>query len=78
MTKFLAIENKMRKQGKHSMADLLDKAYETEYIEVSHVQGKYYGIEVFVKLSSDEEQLDSLGVYYISEKIWEKVENSEV
>lgn len=64
VAKFQAVEAKMRKAGKHSMIQVLDFAKEVKFNEVMHKVGAYYGIEVVA-------DGDSIGTYYIAEKIWE-------
>lgn len=64
VAKFQAIESKMRKSGKHSMVQVLNFAKEVKFNEVMHKVGAYYGIEVIA-------DGDSIGTYYISEKVWE-------
>ncbi|MCE2265860.1 hypothetical protein GPX01_08835 [Streptococcus thermophilus] len=64
LAKFQAIEAKMRKAGKHSMVQVLNFAKEVKFNEVMHKVGAYYGIEVIA-------DGDSIGTYYISEKVWE-------
>lgn len=64
LAKFQAVEDKMRKAGKYSMIQVLDFAKEVKFNEVMHKVGAYYGIEVIA-------DGDSIGTYYISEKVWE-------
>lgn len=64
LAKFQAVEAKMRKAGKHSMIQVLDFAKEVKFNEVMHKAGAYYGIEVVA-------DGDSIGTYYIAEKVWE-------
>ena len=54
----------MRKAGKYSMIQVLDFAKEVKFNEVMHKEGAYYGIEVVA-------DGDSIGTYYIAEKVWE-------
>lgn len=63
LAKFQAVEDKMRKAGKYSMIQVLDFAKEVKFNEVMHKAGAYYGIEVIA-------DGDSIGTYYISEKVW--------
>ena len=58
-----AVEAKMRKAGKYTMADLLGQAKKVEFNEVMHKEGAYYGIEVIADGSN-------FGTYYIAEKAW--------
>jgi hypothetical protein len=58
-----AVETKMRKAGKYTMADLLGQAKKVEFNEVMHKEGAYYGIEVIADGSN-------FGTYYIAEKVW--------
>lgn len=53
----------MRKAGKHSMVQVLNFAKEVKFNEVMHKVGAYYGIEVIA-------DGDSIGTYYIAEKVW--------
>lgn len=64
LAKFQAVEEKMRKAGKYSMIQVLDFAKEVKFNEVMHKEGAYYGIEVVA-------DGDSIGTYYIAEKVWE-------
>ena len=64
LAKFQAVEAKMRKAGKYSMIQVLDFAKKVKFNEVMHKVGAYYGIEVIA-------DGDSIGTYYISEKVWE-------
>lgn len=64
VAKFQAVEAKMRKAGKHSMVQVLNFAKEVKFNEVMHKVGAYYGIEVIT-------DGDSIGTYYISEKVWD-------
>lgn len=64
LAKFQAVEAKMRKAGKYSMIQVLDFAKNVKFNEVMHKVGAYYGIEVVA-------DGDSIGTYYISEKVWE-------
>lgn len=64
VAKFQAVEAKMRKAGKHSMVQVLNFAKEVKFNEVMHKVGAYYGIEVVA-------DGDSIGTYYIAEKVWE-------
>ena len=63
LKKWQAVEAKMRKAGKYTMADLLGQAKEVKFNEVMHKEGAYYGIEVIADGSS-------FGTYYIAEKAW--------
>lgn len=63
LAKFQAVEDKMRKAGKHSMVQVLNFAKEVKFNEVMHKVGAYYGIEVIA-------DGDSIGTYYIAEKVW--------
>lgn len=63
LAKFQAVEEKMRKSGKHSMVQVLNFAKEVKFNEVMHKVGAYYGIEVIA-------DGDSIGTYYIAEKVW--------
>ncbi|MCS8612795.1 hypothetical protein [Streptococcus thermophilus] len=63
LAKFQAVEAKMRKAGKHSMVQVLNFAKEVKFNEVMHKVGAYYGIEVVA-------DGDSIGTYYIAEKVW--------
>ena len=63
LAKFQAVEEKMRKAGKYSMIQVLDFAKEVKFNEVMHKEGAYYGIEVVA-------DGDSIGTYYIAEKVW--------
>lgn len=64
LAKFQAVEAKMRKAGKYSMIQVLDFAKNVKFNEVMHKVGAYYGIEVIA-------DGDSIGTYYIAEKVWE-------
>lgn len=64
LAKFQAVEAKMRKSGKWSMVEVLDSAKVVKFNEVMHKAGAYYGIEVVA-------DGDSIGTYYIAEKVWE-------
>lgn len=63
LKKWQAVETKMRKAGKWTMADLLGQAKKVEFNEVMHKEGAYYGIEVIADASN-------FGTYYIAEKVW--------
>lgn len=63
LKKWQAVEAKMRKAGKYTMADLLGQAKEVKFNEVMHKEGAYYGIEVITEFGK-------LGTYYIAEKAW--------
>lgn len=64
LAKFQAVEAKMRKSGKWSMVEVLDAAKVVKFNEVMHKVGAYYGIEVVA-------DGDSIGTYYIAEKVWD-------
>lgn len=64
LAKFQAVEAKMRKAGKWSMIQVLDFAKEVKFNEVMHKVGAYYGVEVIA-------DGDSVGTYYIAEKVWD-------
>lgn len=64
LAKFQAVEAKMRKSGKWSMVEVLDSAKVVKFNEVMHKVGAYYGIEVVA-------DGDSIGTYYIAEKVWD-------
>lgn len=63
LNKWRAVEDKMRKVGKYSYADLLGKAKKVQFNEIMHKVGAYYGIEVIADGTN-------CGTYYISEKVW--------
>ena len=63
LAKFQAVEAKMRKSGKWSMVEVLDAAKVVKFNEVMHKVGAYYGVEVIA-------DGDSIGTYYIAEKVW--------
>ena len=67
LAKFQAVESKMRKAGKYSMIQVLNFAKEVKFNEVMHKAGAYYGIEVVA-------DGDSIGTYYIAEKVWDAAE----
>lgn len=64
LAKFQAVEAKMRKTGKWSMVEVLDTAKVVKFNEVMHKVGAYYGVEVIA-------DGDSIGTYYIAEKVWD-------
>ena len=64
VSQWQAVETKMRKAGKYTMADLLGQAKKVDFNEVMHKEGAYYGIEVIADGSN-------FGTYYIAEKVWD-------
>ena len=64
LAKWNAVETKMHRDGKHSMATLMNSAKEVEFKEVCHKVGAYYGIEIITEFGS-------LATVYISERVWD-------